>query len=268
MKRFTLILGMFTLLLVSLSNAQQRWERNYGGTNYDLGYSAQQTQDGGYIIAGSAASFGAGGGDVYLIKTNVYGDTLWTRTYGGTYYDGGFSVQQTSDGGYIVAGYTGSFGAGGDVYLIKTNAFGDTLWTRTYGGTSYDLGNSGQQTSDGGYIIAGYTNSFGAGGYDVYLIKTNSQGDTLWTRTYGGTNVDVGESVRQTSDGGYVITGTTGSFGAGGDFYLIKTNATGDTLWTRTCGGAGYDEGWFDLPPFYVPPGMLLKSCCFNYLGM
>jgi len=143
--------------------------------------------------------------------------TSWWRTYGGTSGDGGYSVQQTSDGGYIIAGLTASFGAGGgDVYLIKTSASGDTLWTRTYGGTSYDYGNSVQQTSDGGYIITGTTASFGAGSEDVYLIKTNASGDTLWTRAHGGTSPDWGHSVRQTSDGGYIVAGTTASFGAGG----------------------------------------------------
>jgi len=114
------------------------------------------------------------------------GDTLWTRTYGGSSSDIGWSVQQTSDGGYIIAGYTESFGAGGyDVYLVKTNSSGNTLWTRTYGGTEGDYGYSVQQTSDGGYIIAGRTSSFGAGSYDVYLVRTDSYGDTLWTRSDG-----------------------------------------------------------------------------------
>jgi hypothetical protein len=236
MKSVTTALGLFTLLLFSSSHAQQTWERTYGGTGNDFGQSGQQTTDGGYIVAGFTSSFGAGSWDVYLIKTNASGDTLWTRTYGGTDEDVGYSVQQTSEGGYIIAGYSGYFGPRkNDVYLIKTNASGGTLWTRTYGGTNYDYGESVQQTTDGGYIIAGFTYSFGAGGYDVYLIKTDASGDTLWTRTYGGAGDDQGESVQQTSDGGYIVAGITRTMGYQ-EVWLIKTNASGDTLWTRTYG--------------------------------
>jgi hypothetical protein len=245
MKRLTAILGIFTLLLFSLSYAQQTWTRTYGGPGDDVGYSVQQTSDGGYIIAGFTDSFGAGSADVYLIKTNASGDTLWTKTYGGTTFEVGQSVQQTLDGGYIITGYTYSFGGSDyDVYLIKTNASGDTLWTRTYGGADFDGGWSVQQTSDGGYIVAGSTGSFGAGNSDVYLVKTNASGDTLWTRTYGGTNSDGGYSVNLTSDSGYIITGYTFSFGDSVQVYLIKTNTLGDTLWTRTYGGTAWDEGW------------------------
>jgi len=227
---------------ISLSRAQTTFQRTYGGTSGDEGFSVQQTSDGGYIIAGRTYSVGAGSFDMYLIKTNSSGDTLWTRTYGGTSGEEGFSVQQTTDGGYIVAGITDSLGSGRDVYLIKTDSSGDTLWTRTYGGTNGEDCYSVQQTSDGGYIVAGYTESFGANG-DVYLVKTNSTGDTLWTRTYGGTAPDYGTSVQQTTDGGYIFTGDTHSFGAGGDVYLVKTNSSGDTLWTRTYGGTAYEWG-------------------------
>jgi len=232
-------------LIKTNASGDTLWTRTYGATGWDVGASVQQTQDGGYIIVGCTSSFGAGRFDVYLIKTNVSGDTLWTRTYGGTYNEDAASVQQTSEGGYIIAGQTYSFGAGDvDVYLIKTNASGDTLWTRTYGGTRGEWGWSVQQTSDGGYIIAGATFSFGAGSNDFYLIKTNVSGDTLWTRTYGGTNLDIGNSVQQTSDGGYIIAGRTMSFGAGyDDVYLIKANASGDTLWTKTWGGGATDVG-------------------------
>ncbi|HTW92650.1 MAG TPA: FlgD immunoglobulin-like domain containing protein [bacterium] len=237
--------------LASIASAQTNWARTYGGPDDDEGRSVQQSSDGGYIIAGLTASFGAGNYDVYLIKTNAQGDTLWTRTYGGTGDDEGYSVQQTSDGGYIIAGYTNTFGPGApdyaNVYLIKTDAHGDTLWTRAIGRLDDEVGNSVEQTSDGGYVIAGYTYSFGPGtpnSANVYLIKTNSSGDTLWTRALGGASTDVGNSVCQTADGGFIIAGSTGSFGAGGyDVYLVKTNGQGDTLWTRTYGGTSDDVG-------------------------
>jgi hypothetical protein len=114
------------------------------------------------------------------VKTNSQGDTLWTRTYGGSSTDWAYSVQQTADGGYILAGFTYSFGAGTstypNMYLVKTNNLGDTLWTRTYGGSNYDYATSVQQTADGGYIVAGYTESFGAGYADFYLVKTGPDG--------------------------------------------------------------------------------------------
>ena len=217
-------------LIKTNASGDTLWARTYGEASFNYVYSVRQTSDGGYIIAGST-DLNSGPLDVYLIKTNASGDTLWTRTYGGTNADGGSSVQQTSDGGYIVAGFTTSFGdtVNGDVYLIKTNVSGDTLWTRTYGGASYDFGYSVQQTSDGGYIITGVTCSYGDTSGDVYLIKTNTSGDTLWTRTYGGTSADKGNSVQQTSDGGYIVAGYTNSFGDGYQVYLIKTDANGNS---------------------------------------
>jgi len=238
--------GYDAYLVKTDANGDTLWTRTYGGSSTDMGWSVQQTTDGGYILAGMTTSFGAGSDDVYLVKTDADGDTLWTRTYGGSANDMGCSVQQTTDGGYIVAGYTESFGAGeSDVWLVKIDANGDTLWTRTCGGRDYDYGWDVQQTSDGGYIVTGYTESFGAGSDDVYLVKTDANGDSLWTRTYGGSDDDQGYSVQQTSDGGYIITGETDSFGAGSsDFYLVKTDANADTLWTRTYGGSSTDMGW------------------------
>jgi hypothetical protein len=222
------------------------WTRTYGGTSWEVGYSVQQTQDGGFIITGETTSFGAGFYDVYLVKTDSVGDILWARTYGGTDYDIGRSVQETQDLGYIVAGETNSFGVGlVDVYLIKVDSLGDTLWTRTYGGGREDAGRSVQQTQDGGFIVTGETNSFGMGLADVYLIKVDSLGDTLWTKTYGLLLNDIGYSVQQTTDGGYIIAGETFSFGSGsGDVYLVKTDTLGDTLWTRTYGGTDDDDGY------------------------
>ena len=173
MKKFILL-----IFIISTSFAQQSWIRIFGGTYQDVGYSVQKTSDGGYTVAGYTRSFGAGGYDVYIVKTDSSGDTIWTRTYGGVGEDYGYSIQQTMDGGYIITGYTNSFGVGwDDVYLIKTDSTGDTLWTRTFGGVYWDVAISIQQTTDGGYIVAGYAESFGAIDGDVCLIKTDSNGN-------------------------------------------------------------------------------------------
>jgi hypothetical protein len=238
--------GLFDLYLIKTDNiGDTLWTKVYGGTGYEIGYSVQETSDGGYIIAGYTGSFGAGGEDVYLVKTDSLGDTLWTKTYGGSLYEGCQSVRITSDGGFIIVAWTNSFGAGrDDIYLIKTDPVGDTLWTRLYGDSLDEWGYSAEETSDGGFILAGYTATFGAGGGDVYLIRTDSLGNTLWSKTYGDTAQDISYSVEQTSDGGFIVTGFTKSFGAGEeDVYLIKTDASGDSLWTRTYGGTIRDKG-------------------------
>jgi hypothetical protein len=244
------MLAGLALLLVGLgvgkSVAQApswEWVKTFGGSNDDWGSSVQQTSDGGFILVGYTASFGAGGPDVWLIKTDADGNKLWDRTFGGGGLDEGRSVQQTSDGGFIIVGYTASFGAG-DVWLIKTDADGNKLWDRTFGGGNLDEGLSVQQTSDGGFIIVGYTASFGAGWADVWLIKTDADGNKLWDRTFGGSDWDEGWSVQQTSDGGFIIVGYTVSFGAEwADVWLIKTDANGNKQWDRTFGGRYSDGG-------------------------
>ena len=223
---------IFILLITPTLLFSQGWEKTYNVHFIDAGYSLQQTTDGGYIIAGYA------GGHQYLesqavllIKTDSDGDTLWTNTFG---RGGGNSVQQCTDGGYIITGVVG-VGLDFDVYLIKTDSNGDTLWTNTFGGVEHDWGNSVQQCTDGGYIIAGYTESFGNGSLHVYLIKTDSNGDTLWTKTFGG---GIGYSVQQCTNGGYIVSGYRNSED---DVYLIKTDSNGDTLWTKALGGGrGY----------------------------
>jgi len=267
----------------------QGWERTYGRTYNDVGHSVQQTTDGGYIITGYTDSYlSSDSSDVYLIKTDNYGDTLWTKIYGGPYnHDRGYSVQQTTDEGYIIAGGTYSYGYGGsDVYLIKTDNNGDTLWTKTYGGSYDDYGYSVQQTFDQGYIITG-RKQISYSEINVYLIKTNSNGDSIWTKTidsglqgnsvqqctdggfiitadganliktdsygdtlwtkiydFGENKQSTGNSVQQTTDGGYIITGTISENHVGAVFwkmFLMKTDSSGDTLWTRFNDG-GYAE--------------------------
>ena len=212
----------------------------------DNGNSVKQTTDGGYIIAGSTTSYGAGGYDILVIKTNAIGDTTWTKTFGGAMdNEYGFCVQQTTDGGYIVSGVASSFNdVSGDMYLLKLNGNGDIIWTRTYGGVGYEWATSVQQTTDGGYIMAGQTPAFGAGGFDAYLVKLDSEGNITWAKTYGNTGLDIGYSVQQTTDGGYILSGQTDFGGTGSDdFYVVKTDAAGNVVWTKAYGMGGTEAG-------------------------
>ena len=203
------------------SSGNQQWDRKTGGGNAEYGHCIRQTTDGGYIIAGYTDSFGAGLEDARLVKLDSGGNIAWIQNYGGDLDDRGNSVRQTSDGGFIMVGYTKSFGAGqADVYLIKTDGSGNLVWSQTYGGANDDEGNSVRQTTDGGYIIAGTTQSYGSGGPDAYLIKTDSIGTKQWDDTYGGGGNDDGQCVQQTSDGYYIIAGT--KFTSYNEFWLIK----------------------------------------------
>ncbi|MBN4051323.1 gliding motility-associated C-terminal domain-containing protein [bacterium AH-315-M05] len=239
--------GYDNFLMKIDANGNVLWTKNYGGAGDDRGLYLQQTSDGGYIVAGNTTSFGAGGWDAYVIKADANGDTLWTRTFGGTGEDHSCYVEQTSDGGYFVTGNTGSFGAGGqDVWLLKLDSSGTLLWANTYGGTGTEgqhWDTKGQITPDGGFIISSHTTSFGAGLADVWLIRTDSTGNVLWSKTYGGADNDLSRFMRQTTDQGFIIGGETWSFGSGGrDVYLIKTDSIGNLEWSRTFGGTGDDK--------------------------
>jgi outer membrane protein assembly factor BamB len=241
------------ILLLTLTNAvyaetppEEEWSKTFGGTDSDEAWSVQQTSDGGYILAGATDSYGAGSKDFWLLKTNSDGDKQWDKTFGGTGWDLAGSVQQTSDGGYILAGWTGSYGAGsGDVWLVKTDSNGDKQWDKTFGGTARDMAYSIQQTSDGGYILAGWTGSYGAGSEDVWLLKTDSNGNKQWDKTFGGTGWDMAYSIQQTSDGGYILAGATESYGANSrDVWLLKTDSNGNKQWDKIFGGTDAEEAY------------------------
>jgi hypothetical protein len=238
--------GNWDVYVVKLdANGNLQWTRTIGGENEDLGHSLIQTSDGGYVIAGHTKSFGAGDWDVYVVKLDSTGNLQWTRTIGGENEDLSLSLIQTSDGGYAIAGASKSFGAGeDDVYVVKLDANGNLQWTKTIGGPKRDWSSSLIQTSDSGYAIAGYTKSFGVGGADVYVVKLDANGNLQWTKTIGGPADEIGFSLIQTPDGGYVIAGYTNSFGAGGlDVYVVKLNANGNLQWTKTIGGPASEIG-------------------------
>jgi hypothetical protein len=236
--------GVDFWLVKTDSAGNMLWNKTYGRTNNDFGYSVIQTSDGGYAIAGYTSSFGAGGADFWLIKTDVNGIVQWNQTYGGTGSDVARCVIQTSDGGYALGGYTNSFGAGiYDFWLVKTEADGSMQWNQTYGGANYDQAYSLVQTLDNGYALAGYTNSYGAGGADFWLVKADLAGNHLWNRTYGASDNDYAYSLVQTNDGGYALAGATYSYGLGSDdFWLVKTDSSGYKIWSRTYGGTGSDR--------------------------
>tara|TARA_B110001452_G_scaffold29786_1_gene23387 strand:+ start:144 stop:1148 length:1005 start_codon:yes stop_codon:yes gene_type:complete len=224
-------------LIKTEKNGDTLWTKRFGN-EFSFGKSVKQTIDGGYIITGRTECC-----YVYLIKTDENGDSLWTKILNGSSVTDGWgnTVQQTIDGGYIIHCYYG----GNDVYLIKTDENGNELWNQNFGQINIGNGDeSVEQTIDLGYIITGSIESFGNGGNDVYLIKTDENGDSLWTKTFGGTEDDYGTSVQQTNDGGYIISGITFTPGIGSRIYLLKTNENGIELWNKTIGQSGYDYSY------------------------
>lgn len=237
------------------ANGNIEWDRTFGGSGEDIGFSAQQTKDGGYIIVGYTSL--SGGKKAWLIKIDSQGNKEWDVATGRVESEAA-SVQLTKDGGYIITGYTPSLNGGKeDVWLKKTDSKGYSEWSKAFGGPNKDIGLSIQQTTEGGYIITGLTESFGAGKGDVWLIKVDSEGNKEWNRTFGGPNFDSGASVQQTRDGGYIITGYHSITSTGisnsysqlfrtsdlGRVWLIKTDSEGNEQWNETFGGLRNDWG-------------------------
>lgn len=247
------------------TNGILQWQRAYGGPDSDVGYCIIQTRDGGYLIVGLTHSFGVGASDIYVVKTNATGETLWTTTWGGAGEDWGRSAVQTEDDGYLIVGSTFSYGAGfSDVCVVKIDSAGQVLWWRTFGGTNYDEGNEIITTADGGYAIVGISYSFGAGDRDIYLVKLDSECNLEWQRTYGGNADEFGFSVAQTQDNGFVIAGTLSPFMAGySDVYLAKVSESGELNWQNLYGGEFSDFGYYVVP--VVDGGFLVAGYTYSY---
>ena len=254
MKKYNLPLAITYLLffvfvifilsgICSDSNISLEWDRVFGGKNDDYVTSLIQTTDGGYAVAGETYSYGAGGRDFWIIKLDSEGDKIWDKTFGGSKCDCAESLIQTTDGGYVVAGITYSYGAGGaDFWIIKLDSDGKKKWDKTYGGSDDDYIKSLNQTTDGGYAVAGETLSFGAGGKDVWFIRLDSDGNKIWDKTFGGSKYDYAESLIQTTDGGYAVAGGTESYSVGkSDFWVIKLDNRGNREWDKTFGGSDWD---------------------------
>ena len=235
--------GLYDFWLVKTdANGDSLWSRTFGGSNNDIGNVVQQTPDGGYFLAGRSDSYGAGSGDFWLIRTDANGDSLWSRTYGGSEFESALTGQLTSDGGFIMAGYTRSFGSGmEDFWVVKTNADGDSLWSRSLGGNRHELCCRIQQAADDSYLLTGYTESYGAGSLDGWLVRVSAAGDSLWSHTYGTSQFESCNGSLITSDNGYILVGSQGPHKDNCDFWVVKTDSNGDILWSRTYGG-GYGE--------------------------
>lgn len=215
------------LLLKINDSGTEEWHQTYGTTEGEEARSIKQTSDNGFVFVG-ATTVGVQDFGIYMVKTDATGNKEWEKTFNGAGWESASSVTVTSDDGYTLAGYTMSEGAGQeDVYVIKTNISGDTLWSKTYGGTANDKASAIISTEDQGYLIVGGTNSFGSGAQDVYIIKTDNNGNQSWYQTYGGDNGDGASCVREISGSGYIISGGTSSFSKDRDVYILRVNSQG-----------------------------------------
>jgi len=234
------------LLIKTDASGEEIWNKTFGGTSADHGKSVYQTKDNGFILFGTTYSFDQGNGDAWLIKTDASGNELLNKTFGGSNPEEGYYLQQTNDDGYILTGF-GFFDDGIelDVFLIKTDASGEASWQKHFNRSHDDIGLCVQQTGDGGYVLSGITDYYGMETGDIWVVKTNEEGEMQWNKTYGGQKSDAGFCIQQTLDGGYVIVGSTSSFKAEkNDIYFFKINKTGAMVWQKQFGGLEDDIGY------------------------
>jgi hypothetical protein len=238
--------GMSDMYLVRMDASRNvLWAKTYGGAGLENTYHLFPTADGGYLLTGFTWSFGAGSSDLYAVKTDNSGNLQWTKTYGGTSFDYSQFALEVSGGGYLLAGTSYSFSPKPHIYLVRTDDLGDTLWTKSLATDSIDEVEAVYETSDGGFMMVGGTIGGGAGDEDILVMKIDSSANVLWAKTYGNIGNDLGLDIKPTSDGNSILTGWIGVAGSDTlDLFLAKINSTGDTLWTKIYGGAGVDRGY------------------------
>ena len=234
-KSLFFLVPVIALFFCNKTSAQITFNNQYGGTYDEDGRWMEQTADSGFVMVGGTTTYSSGQSDIWMIKTDAYGNQQWQKSKGGTEFDFANMVRKTSDGGFIIAGLTTSYGAGGDDgYLVKTDANGNTQWTQTYGDTGLQNFEAVVQTADGGYAAVGVTYTNGTGYYDIYLVKTNSSGVMQWQRNLGGGSYEIGNSIQIAPDGGYIIAGQSYSYDSTSAYYLLKTNSSGIEQWHKT----------------------------------
>lgn len=213
----------------------------YGNSGYDYGRDIKEYVDSGFVVTGSSSSFTTQNADAFLMKVDKYGEFLWSKNYGGADSDWGQSIIITNDSSFAIAGYTNSMGNGGfDFYLIRTDQEGNLLWEKTYGGADWDQAFDLTQTSDSGFVLVGYTYSL-SGDKDAFIVKTNKNGDTLWTKVIGGVGEDFLEAVYLDGDS-IVVCGGSSSNGNGGlDGFICKMDMSGNVGWQKYIGSISDD---------------------------
>ncbi len=228
------------------------WSKSYGGTGDDNLVQIIETSDSGYAAIGNSKSLSSGLSDILLIRTNIFGDTIFTRSYGTTEDEAGLSLIQLPDNGFIISGrQVLSTGPVSDGLLLRTDSLGNLLWTKQYGGALWEEFVSVKLITDTNYIVTGSTTSFNGGNFDILLMKTDSAGNVQWSKTFGKDKTDAGYDIHVNSDLSFVISGYTESLGyghiQGGDssnIFLMKTNENGDLLWMQTYGDGLQDEAF------------------------
>ena len=240
MKTFVSLLLLF--FLVQYSEAQSRYQKLIDGIGYESFYDIAKTPD-GYIMAGVTNSLGAGQKDMLAVRTNLLGDTIWSRTFGGFMHEEAFSVMVSSDGNFVLAGYTGSFSHfsndSANIYVVKIDTAGNLLWAKSFGGPGQDVAKRIIETSNHHYLLAGYTNSIGAGCNDIYLMELDTDGNFIWSKSLGNTGCEFATDIVELSDHGFLIIGSSNSFTSGQIVFLLKTDSVGDFQWTKSYDFAG-----------------------------